>query len=46
VVHRDVKGQNILFNREGRVKLVDFGVSAKLSEQMGKRKTVIGTPYW
>mmetsp|Transcript_22310 Transcript_22310/g.67062 ORF Transcript_22310/g.67062 Transcript_22310/m.67062 type:complete len:2536 (-) Transcript_22310:70-7677(-) len=46
VVHRDVKGQNILFNREGRVKLVDFGVSAKLSEHMGRRKTVIGTPYW
>ena len=24
----------------------DFGVSAELSHTMGKRQTVIGTPYW
>ena len=30
VVHRDIKGQNILFARGPRVKLVDFGVSACL----------------
>jgi serine/threonine protein kinase len=46
VVHRDVKGQNVLFARDLSVKLVDFGVSGTLSEQAGRRKTMIGTPYW
>lgn len=42
-VDRDIKGQNILFDREARVKLVDFGVSARISDQKSKRDTVIGT---
>eukprot|EP00037_Helgoeca_nana_P013130 m.120592 g.120592 ORF g.120592 m.120592 type:complete len:1916 (+) comp21854_c0_seq1:114-5861(+) len=46
VLHRDIKGQNILFSREGVVKLCDFGVSATVQSHKGKRATVIGTPYW
>ena len=30
VVHRDVKGSNLLLDEEGRVKLADFGCSAQL----------------
>ncbi len=32
MVHRDVKGQNILFHRDGNVKIVDFGIAASLKE--------------
>lgn len=46
VIHRDIKGQNVLLTRDLRVKLVDFGVCALLADQASKRDTVIGTPYW
>ncbi|XP_063712556.1 misshapen-like kinase 1 isoform X2 [Symsagittifera roscoffensis] len=46
VIHRDIKGQNILLTDKAEVKLVDFGVSAKLDKTVGKRCTFIGTPYW
>ena len=46
VIHRDVKGGNILLARSGAVKLADFGVSATLANTFAKRSTLTGTPYW
>ncbi|KAK9823005.1 hypothetical protein WJX81_005420 [Elliptochloris bilobata] len=50
VVHRDIKGANILTTKDGVVKLADFGVAAQLSEEAGGdeelRLRVAGTPYW
>ena len=45
IIHRDIKGENILLNTNGQVKLIDFGVSTHL---VGNKvaKTFIGTPYW
>jgi serine/threonine protein kinase len=49
VMHRDIKGSNILVNDEGVVKLADFGASkklAKLEENLMMTMTVRGTPYF
>lgn len=45
VIHRDIKGANILTTKQGLVKLADFGVAVKLSEAE-KSNSVVGTPYW
>lgn len=33
IAHRDVKGSNILLNRQGQIKLADFGCSGVLSRK-------------
>jgi serine/threonine protein kinase len=45
VVHRDIKGANILLTKEGIVKLADFGVAIRLNEDH-KSFSLAGTPYW
>ena len=47
VVHRDIKPQNIMFNRSGDVKIMDFGLAAPL-EQRGTdaQGQVFGTPRY
>lgn len=44
VIHRDIKGANILTTKEGLVKLADFGVATK--QQGLAEGSVVGTPYW
>jgi serine/threonine protein kinase len=45
VIHRDIKGGNILTTKDGIVKLADFGVATKLTDA-GKSNSFAGTPYW
>ena len=44
VIHRDIKGANILTTKEGLVKLADFGVATKTAGL--NDSSVVGTPYW
>ncbi|KAI5809592.1 hypothetical protein DFH27DRAFT_152367 [Peziza echinospora] len=44
VIHRDIKGANILTTKEGLVKLADFGVATRTGGLSDS--SVVGTPYW
>jgi tRNA A-37 threonylcarbamoyl transferase component Bud32/cytochrome c-type biogenesis protein CcmH/NrfG len=50
VVHRDIKPENILLDKQGRVKIADFGIAkmAGLSAPAGstEERQVIGTPHY
>ncbi|KAI5117925.1 hypothetical protein M0805_002004 [Coniferiporia weirii] len=46
VIHRDIKGANILTNKDGCVKLADFGVASKATTGSAKDDAVVGSPYW
>jgi serine/threonine protein kinase len=44
VIHRDIKGANILTNKDGTVKLADFGVASNTTSV--NDGAVVGSPYW
>eukprot|EP01060_Flectonema_neradi_P009297 TRINITY_DN16639_c0_g2_i2.p1 TRINITY_DN16639_c0_g2~~TRINITY_DN16639_c0_g2_i2.p1 ORF type:complete len:471 (+),score=67.79 TRINITY_DN16639_c0_g2_i2:321-1733(+) len=49
VVHRDIKGANLLVTKEGFIKLADFGCSKMITDMKGEdvgMSTMVGTPYW
>ena len=46
IVHRDIKGGNILVDISGSCKVADFGASSRLADLSQESPSIEGTPYW
>ncbi|KAJ9460135.1 hypothetical protein DIPPA_00467 [Diplonema papillatum] len=49
VVHRDVKGANVLIDDKGDCAIADFGTSKCIDDMVSRTygcTTMVGTPYW
>lgn len=49
IAHRDLKPENVCYGADGRIKIIDFGLSKHIFDANGggaKLATVVGSPYY
>ena len=46
IIHRDLKPENILIQNNGYLKVIDFGIAKKLTNDKDHASTIIGSVYY
>ncbi|PKO13450.1 MAG: hypothetical protein CVU39_18770 [Chloroflexi bacterium HGW-Chloroflexi-10] len=46
IIHRDIKPQNIIVNQQGKITLIDFGISRTYDEKLQEDTICLGTKHY